>query len=165
MIIRAATHGDARAIAEIWNHYIRDTTVTFTTDEKTPGHIAAYMDARQAGGMSVWVAEEDDIAGFAAASSFRSGPGYARTLETSVMLRDGASGAGLGRALMQAVERVARESQASALVAGISGENEGAIAFHARLGFDHVGRMPGVGQKFGRRLDLVLMQKTLRAAG
>lgn len=162
MIIRAATHADTGAIAGIWNHYIRETTVTFTTDEKTSEDVAAYIDARQSGGMSVVVAErEKDVIGFAAASLFRSGPGYARTLETSVMLRDGASGDGAGRALMEVVEDAARKGGAGALVAGISGENDGAIAFHNRLGFQKVGRMPGVGQKFGRALDLVLMQKTL----
>lgn len=162
MIVRAATHADAGAIAGIWNHYIRETTVTFTTDEKTSADVTAYIDARQSGGKCVVVAErEGDVVGFAAASSFRSGPGYARTLETSVMLRDGASGGGAGRALMQAVEATARRGGAGALIAGISGKNEGAVAFHANLGFEEVGRMPGVGQKFGRRLDLVLMQKML----
>lgn len=162
MIIRPAAHTDAGVIADIWNHYIRETTVTFTTDEKTSEDVAAYIDARQSNGMRVVVAErEGDVIGFAAASSFRSGPGYARTLETSVMLRDGASGGGAGRALMESVEDAARTGGAGALIAGISGENDGAIAFHARLGFEEVGRMPGVGRKFDRSLDLVLMQKTL----
>lgn len=162
MIIRPATSSDANAIAEIWNHYIRETTVTFTTDEKTADDVVAYIDARKAGGMSVFVAEaQARINGFAAASLFRSGPGYAQTLETSVMLHDGASGGGVGRKLMVEVEAVARDGGATALVAGISGENHAAVAFHTRLGFEHVGRMPDVGQKFGRALDLVLMQKTL----
>lgn len=162
MIIRAADRADAGAIAAIWNVYIRDTTVTFTTQEKTPDDVAAYIDARQSGDLSVYVADENStILGFAAASPFRSGPGYAHTLETSVMLREGASGAGAGRALMDAVEASARAGGAGALIAGVSGENEGAQAFHARIGFKEVGRMPGVGQKFGRALDLILMQKTL----
>ncbi|MEO0370693.1 MAG: N-acetyltransferase family protein [Pseudomonadota bacterium] len=162
MIIRPAAHSDADAIAEIWNHYIRETTVTFTTDEKTIAEVVAYIEARNVGGLSVHVAQEEaGVLGFAASSNFRSGPGYARTLETSVMLGEGASGGGVGRKLMTEVEAAARSGGATALVAGISGENDAAIAFHARLGFEDVGRMPGVGQKFGRALDLVLMQKTL----
>ncbi|MEM7733304.1 MAG: N-acetyltransferase family protein [Pseudomonadota bacterium] len=162
MITRSACREDAGAIAEIWNHYIRDTTVTFTTDAKTASLVATYIDARRSGGLSVVVAEgEMGVIGFAAASTFRPGPGYTRTLETSVMLRDGASGNGVGRRLMEAVEEIARMGGARALVAGISGENDPAIVFHTRLGFGEVGRLPGVGQKFGRALDLVLMQKTL----
>lgn len=162
MIVRSATHADAGAIRDIWNHYIRATTVTFTTAEKTESDVAAYIDARQSDGMSVAVAEREGvILGFAASSLFRSGPGYARTLETSVMLHEGASGQGAGRAMMEVVEGAARAEGIHVLVAGISGENDAAIAFHARIGFAEVGRMPDVGRKFDRWLDLVLMQKVL----
>ncbi|MEL7013556.1 MAG: N-acetyltransferase family protein [Pseudomonadota bacterium] len=162
MIIRPAIQSDAAQIAEIWNVYIRGTTVTFTTEEKSPADVTAYIETRQSGGMTVVVAEHGGVlVGFAAASVFRSGPGYDHTRETSVMLADGLSGRGTGRALMMAVEAHARDAKISALVAGISGENAAAVAFHARLGFQQVGLMPGVGRKFGRKLDLVLMQKTL----
>ena len=162
MIVRPATHADASAIAAIWNIYIRGTTVTFTTDEKSASDVCDYIDARQSDGMTVVVAEEEGrVIGFAAASVFRSGLGYAHTRESSVMLDEGLSGRGTGRALMAAVEEAARAQGIRALVAGISGDNEAAIAFHGRIGFDHVGRMPEVGHKFDRWLDLVLMQKTL----
>ncbi len=162
MIIRPATHADADAICAIWNVYIRDTTVTFTTTEKTSADICAYIDARQSGGKAVFVAEDErGVEGFAASSEFRSGPGYAQVLENSVMLTAQASAKGTGRALMQAIEKKAKEGGIHALVAGISGDNDAAIAFHAAIGFEEVGRMPEVGTKFGRRLDLVLMQKRL----
>ncbi|MEO0751357.1 MAG: N-acetyltransferase family protein [Pseudomonadota bacterium] len=162
MKIRRATPEDAAAIVAIWTPYIRTTTVTFTTGEKTPEAVTDYIEARQTDGKTVLVAEaEGGILGFAATSEFRSGPGYACTLETSVMLGAGASGHGTGRALMTAVEDHARAESIHALVAGISGENAAAIAFHARLGFVQVAHMPGVGRKFDRWLDLILMQKTL----
>ncbi len=162
MNIRRATQSDAGRIAEIWNLYIRDTTVTFTTAEKSSADVTTYIEARQSNGMTVVVAEDDgQIRGFAAASVFRSGPGYDHTRETSVMLANGQSGQGTGRALMTAVEAQARDDGIGALVAGISGDNDAAIAFHRKLGFQQVGRMPGVGRKFGRWLDLVLMQKML----
>lgn len=161
-MIRPASQTDAGAIAAIWNHYIRETTVTFTTQEKTPQDVADYIETRQANGLCVFVAEiEGRVSGFSAASLFRSGPGYAHTLETSVMLHHTAFGGGVGRLLMGATETTARAGGASVLVAGISGENADAQAFHAKLGFVEVGRMPGVGRKFGRALDLVLMQKPL----
>ncbi|MEL6118042.1 MAG: N-acetyltransferase family protein [Pseudomonadota bacterium] len=162
MNIRRATRSDAGRIADIWNLYIRDTTVTFTTEEKSSANVTTYIEARQSHGMTVVVAEDGgQIRGFAAASLFRSGPGYDHTRETTVMLAKGQSGQGTGRALMAAVEAQARDDGIAVLVAGISGDNHAAIAFHEKLGFRQVGRMPGVGRKFDRWLDLVLMQKTL----
>lgn len=47
------------------------------------------------------------------------------------------------------------------MVGAVTGENEASIRFHERLGFVEVARMPQVGSKFGRWLDLVLLQKRL----
>jgi L-amino acid N-acyltransferase YncA len=161
MSVRAALPGDAPAIAEIWNRYIRETAVTFTTAEKTVEGLAADIAARAAP-MGFFVAEDAGrVLGFATSFAFRSGPGYARSLEHSILLAPGAGGRGLGRALMAALEDRAREGGAHVLVAGISGENAGAVAFHAALGFEKVGEMPEVGHKFGRYMPLVLMQKFL----
>ncbi len=157
--LRTARAADAAAIAAIWNPVIADTAITFTTALKTPDGIAADIARR---GALFRIAEEDGVlAGFATCAPFRSGPGYARTLEHSIQLAPGARGRGIGRRLMQDLERVAQECGAHSLMAGISGENPGAVAFHTALGFAQVARLPEVGFKFGRWMDLVLMQKFL----
>jgi phosphinothricin acetyltransferase len=63
---------------------------------------------------------------------------------------------------MARLEDVARADDIRVLVAGVSGANAGAVAFHAAIGFREVGRMPKVGRKWGQWLDLVLMQKDLQ---
>jgi L-amino acid N-acyltransferase len=70
-------------------------------------------------------------------------------------------GRGTGRALLDALASRARAAGKRVMVAGIDGDNADAIRFHQRVGFVQVGRLPGVGEKFGRRLDLVLMQQEL----
>jgi len=159
MIIRAARPDDAPAIAAFWNPLIRDSSITFTNKEKTPATIAAMMAER---GPAFLVAQEAGaVIGFATYGPFRSGPGYGATAELSIILSDGARGRGIGRALIVELEAAARLGGIHILVAGISADNAAAIAFHRALGYVETGRMPEVGRKFGRWLDLVLMQKRL----
>lgn len=157
--IRHATEGDASAITALWNHFIRDTIVTFNPTEKTGAEVAEAILTRPA----FLVAEDSGLLGFATFSQFRGGAGYARTMEHTILLGTEARGRGVGRALMTALCTAARESGAHVLVAGVSGENAGAIAFHLAEGFAITGRMPEVGWKFGRWHELVLLQKVLAA--
>lgn len=157
-MIRPARTEDAEAIAGIWNIVIRETTHTFTTTEKTAAPIAAAIGA----GTPFWVVDRgDEVLGFATYGQFRGGNGYAHAMEHSVHLAPAAQGKGLGRVLMSRLEDHAARAGVHVMVAGVSGDNPGGIAFHAALGYVEVGRMPEVGRKWDRWLDLVLMQKIL----
>jgi len=159
MTLRPATVTEIPAILAIWNPLIRDTAVTFTTEEKTHEALGADIAAR---GAAFIVAEDAGrVLGFASFGPFRTGPGYRHTAEHSVILAEAARGHGTGRALMTRLEEVARDRDIHTLVGAVSGENAGAIAFHEAIGFDRVGRLREVGRKFGRWMDLILLQKTL----
>lgn len=156
-MIRPAAPQDAGAIAEIWNHVIRETTQTFTTAEKDPSALAV-----QIINQPCFVAEmAGAVGGFVIYGQFRSGPGYAHTVEHSIHVAQSARGAGLGRALMDAAEAHARSAGIHSIIAGVAGENAGGAQFHAALGYREIARLPEVGWKFGRWHDLVLMQKML----
>ena len=156
-MIRQATPADAQAIAAIWNHVIRDTAQTFTTAEKDPRALAVQIIDQPC-----FVAEVAGVVvGFVIYGQFRSGPGYAHTVEHSIHMAQSARGAGLGRALMAAAEAHARAAAIHSMIAGVAGENAGGAAFHAALGYREIARLPEVGWKFGRWHDLVLMQKLL----
>lgn len=162
MIVRAARAADAPAIAEIWNHYIDGTAATFTTLRKSPEEIVRTIGLRHQEGRAFLVVEEAGrILGFATYSQFRGGPGYARTMEHTVILKSGETGSGRGRALMTALEDHARKAGMHSLLAGVSAENSGAVAFHERIGFVKVAVIPEAGRKFGRWMDLILLQKRL----
>lgn len=157
--IRPARAADAAEIAAFWNPMIRDTAVTFSTEERTAERIAADIAAR---GPLFLVAEAAGrVTGFATAFQFRGGPGYRHTMEHTIILAPGSHGRGTGRALMTALEAAAREAGVHSLIAGVSAENAAGLAFHAACGFSEAARLPEVGHKFGRWMDLVLMQKML----
>jgi phosphinothricin acetyltransferase len=160
-VIRRATAADAAAIAVLWNPWIRDTAVTFNSAEKAPGDVAAMIRERDRLGHATFIAEADTLLGFVSYAQFRGGIGYATCMEHSVILAPEARGQGAGRALMQAAEDHARTAGAHQMIGGVSGENAAGIAFHAALGYAHVATIREAGFKFGRFMDLVLMQKFL----
>ncbi|MBP0481117.1 GNAT family N-acetyltransferase [Sagittula salina] len=159
MRIRPAGPADAPGIAAIWNAIIVDTAATFTTQTKTEAGLIADMTQR---GAAFQVAEDAGrVLGFATYGQFRGGPGYAHTMEHSIQLAAEARGRGTGRALMTALEDVARAQGVHSLWAGVSGENPGGVTFHRRIGYAEIARLPQVGFKFGRWMDLILLQKIL----
>lgn len=158
MIIRAAIASDAVLIAEFWSLQVLTTSITFNTVPKSPEEVVQ-MIAEHA---CFLVAELDgEAVGFITFDQFRGGVGYHHTKELTIILDLAAQGQGAGRALLEAAMERARALDVHVLVAGVSGENLGAIAFHKSMGFEQVGLMPQVGRKFERWMDLVLLQKTL----
>ncbi len=159
MIIRPAEGTDAGAIADIANAVVRDTLVTFTTEERSVDRV--FNDIKDKSGRFFVADQGGTVVGFATYGPFRNGPGYAATSEHSVLLAPEARGRGVGRALMEALQDAALRNGVHVLVAGISSANPGAVLFHKALGFREVGRMPEVGRKWDQWLDLILMQKNL----
>ena len=158
MKIRAASLDDAAAVADIMNQVIRNTTVSFKPKELTQDQVQTQIAAAPAFVVAI---DRGRVIGFATYDQFRKGPGYARTMEHTVMLSPDAKGKGVGRALMTAIEGHARKSGIGSLWAGISSENSEGISFHLAMGFEEVARLPKVGFKFDRWLDLILMRKWL----
>lgn len=162
MIIRSAGPNDAAGIAAIVNPVIRETTISFKSEELTLDDARDMIEASPV----MFVADENgEILGYASYSQFRRGMGYDRTMEHAIALGPDARGRGIGRQLMQRLEAQAKSSDIGSLWAGISGENPDGVAFHEALGFEKVAVLPDVGFKFGRWIDLVLMRKWLSPAG
>lgn len=82
-------------------------------------------------------------------------------MELTIHVDRAHQGRGVGRVLLEALVERARTSDVHVLIAGVDGANDASIAFHQRLGFREVARMPEVGRKFGRWLDLVLLQRVI----
>ncbi|TNC47217.1 N-acetyltransferase family protein [Rubellimicrobium rubrum] len=157
-MIRPALPTDAGDLHAIWTPVIRETTHIFHTTERSEEEIAALTQGEDP--FLVW-ADDGRVLGFARCFPFRAGNGYTRTVEHTILLAPNARSRGIGRSLMDALAQAAAAQGKHAMIGAISAENEAAIAFHAACGFQAYGRLPEVGYKFGRWLDLVLMGRRL----
>jgi L-amino acid N-acyltransferase len=165
VVIRDAGHDDLPAITEIANALIATTAIEWTDEPHTVEDRAVWLGEHRAAGHPVVVAEVDGaVVGFAAWGAFRDvrrWPGYRTTVEHTVHVRGDHWGTGVGRALMAELIGRARASGMHVMVAAVDAGNLESIRFHERLGFVEVARLPEVGHKFGRWLDLVLLQLVL----
>lgn len=162
MNYRSAVASDAPHVVALWNRMIRETLWTFTTAEKSVEGIAAQIAAAAQGPSGFFVAEvEGVLAGFVTYAQFRNGPGYARSMEHSIIVDDSLGLRGVGRALMAVAEEDARAKGHGTMVAGVSSANPRGRAFHEAIGYSYVGTMKRVGYKWDQWLDLHLLQKLL----
>ncbi len=160
--IRPALPADAPAIATIYAHHVRHGTASFEIDPPTVDFWTDKIAIVTARGWPFLVAEDaGDVAGYAYATQFRDRPAYARTCENSIYIRSGMIGRGIGTVLIDALIEAAATCGFREMIAVIGGGEPASVALHAKAGFRHAGRMERVGEKFGRLLDTVYMQKSL----
>ena len=162
LIVRDATLEDAADVLAIYNFAALNTTAVWTDGAVDLESRRAWILARQQAGYPVLVAMKGrDVVGFASFGDFRPWPGYRHSVENSVYIDERHHRAGIGRSLVAALIERATALNKHTMIAAIEAANTASIGLHASLGFAEVGRMPEVGCKFGRWLDLVLMQKQL----
>ena len=164
MILRDATEEDLDGILAIFNQVIATSTAVWIDDPTTKEERRQWMTGLFSKGYPIFVAiDAHGVAGYGSFGEFRGRPGYRFTVEHSVHVRDGIRRSGVGRALLEKLIARAAEMGKHAMIGGIDGENTASLAFHASLGFREVGRLPQVGAKFGRWIDLVFVQRTISA--
>ncbi|WP_353081275.1 GNAT family N-acetyltransferase [Tessaracoccus lapidicaptus] len=161
-LIRPAQSSDIPAITDIYNEAGVGTTASYALEPVTVDNRQEWWRRLTAADCPVLVLEDDGhVVGFASYAQFRPLAGYAHTMEHSVYIRSGRRSSGAGRMLMQALLDYARGRGVHVMVGVVDGANEDSLAFHRKLGFEESGRLPEVGRKFGRWLDVVFMTRIL----
>src|SRR3954451_4485216 len=152
---------DAEALRTIYNVEVQESTVTFDLVPRTSSDQREGMTARS-GAHAVVVAEDaGEVVGFASLSPYKERPAYRTTVEDSVYVRRDQQGRGVGKALLGELLTLANQHGFHAVMARIVGGHEASIALHQGAGFSVVGTEREVGRKFGRWLDVVVMQRLL----
>ena len=162
MLIRQAVDADLDAILAIHNDAILNSTALWTEEVVDRAEREEWLTSRISVGNAVLVAiESGDVAGFAAYAPWRWKSGYRNTVEDSLYISEAYQGRGYGRALLVALIEHARGAGHHVMLADIESGNAASIALHESLGFVEAGRLREIGQKFGRWLDLTILQLDL----
>jgi L-amino acid N-acyltransferase len=162
MEVRRATRSDAEAVRAIYNAEVTGSTVTFDLVARTQAEQLAWIEEHQGPHPAVVAVEDTTVTGFGSLSPFRERPGYATTVEDSVYVADEWRGQGVGAMVLAELVGLAVNHGFHTVLARISGDNEASIALHRGQGFELVGVEREVGRKFGRWIDVTVMQRMLR---
>lgn len=165
--VRVARAADLEALNDIYNHYVRESHVTFDLEPMTMGSRREWFSHYGTEGRHrLFVALRDDIVvGYASSSRFRPKPGYDTSVEASVYLAPDAIGRSIGSKLYFELFRSLEGEDVHRAYAGIALPNPSSIALHERFGFKRVAHFTEQGRKFGRYWDVAWYEKPVNEGG
>jgi len=163
LLIRPPRPSDAAPLTDLYNHYVRETPITFDVEPWSVEQREAWMrDFAATGRHRLLVAEEaEQVVGYACTRRFREKAAYETTVEVSVYVAAQATGRGLGNALYAELFEAIRGEDVHRAIAGITLPNHASVKLHERFGFRSAGVMTGVGRKFGRFWDVAWYERAL----
>ncbi len=163
LLIRPSRDDDVAAIAAIYGYHVVHGVASFEEVPPAVDEIARRRGEIVACGLPYLVAERGGrVVGYCYAGMFRPRVAYRFTLEDSIYVDPAEIGRGIGRALLHPLLVRSIELGYRQMVAVIGGrETIPSIRLHEALGFSHIGVLPAVGFKFGRWIDILLMQRAL----
>ena len=161
MRIRDAEVADFPRIAEIYSYYVLNTVVSFEVEAPGAEEMRRRMESFRP--YPYIVAEEDGkILGYAYAHKFAERAAYRRSAEVTIYLDRDVRRRGIGKALYAELEeRLRAMGFVQRLYAIICYPGEGSVEFHSRMGYRIVGKLTDVGEKMGKLLSTVYMEKSL----
>jgi L-amino acid N-acyltransferase YncA len=162
-LLRAANADDMPQVTAIYAEHVRTGTGSFELEPPDEAEMRRRRDDVVARGLPYLVAaREDEVVGYAYAGTYRPRPAYRFTVEDSIYVRADCAGRGIGRTLLDALIVACERAGARQMIAVIGdAANTGSIRLHETAGFAPTGLLQSVGWKFGRWLDVVLMQRPL----
>ena len=163
--IRPATSDDLPGITRIYNDAILKTVATFDTEPKTAGEQRAWFEHHGPRYPVLVAVDNDEVIGWASLSAWSDRCAYADTAEASLYIEAGWRGKGLGRALGEAIIAAGRQAGLHTLLSRIAEGNDVSVKLIQSLGFTSIGVMHEVGYKFGKRLDVFLLEMVLEPEG
>jgi phosphinothricin acetyltransferase len=162
--IRSGSLADLARLTEIYNHYVRETAITFDIEPFSVEARRPWLDQfSEAGRYRILVAEEaETVIGYACSMRFRPKAAYGTSVETSVYLDPDAAGQGIGTRLYTALFDRLRTEDIHRAYAGVTQPNPASVALHQRFGFRSIGIYHQVGRKLGRYWDVEWFERPMK---
>lgn len=161
-LLRDASAADLPAINEIYNYYVLHSTCTYQLEPETLADRRIWFDSHSSGGYPVVVAQLDGVVvGWGSLAKFHARAGYAPSVEASVYIAHEFHRQGLGRTILEHLIERGRAAGFHTVIGGASADQAASIALQESLGFTRVAHFKEVGQKFGKRLDVIYLQLML----
>ena len=162
IVIRAAVAGDSSAIAEIYNHYVAQTVITFEEEAVSAPEMVRRIEDAGSASLPWLVAErEGKVVGYAYATPWRARSAYRFSVEVTVYVDPDCPRMGIGRRLYDELLPKLKARGAHAAFGVIALPNDASVALHERFGFAKVAHLREVGWKFGRWIDVGYWQRLL----
>jgi len=159
--IRRATPEDVPAITEIYNEAILTTTAMFDLEPKTVAERTQWLQSHDERHPVLVAVVDGKVVGWASLTRWSERRAYDDTAETTFYVHSAHRGRGIGRKLKEAIIAEARRLKFHTLIARVAENSRESIHLNESTGFVHVGILKEVGYKFGRRLNVHIMQKML----
>ena len=156
--IRNATTADLAEINEIYNDAVINTVATFDTEPKNPKEQKAWFEKHDSRHPILVAEENGQVVGWVSLSVWSDKGAYSDTAEISLYVRKECQGKGIGKRLLEAILKEGKKIGLHTVIARIAEGNEASIGLSKSFGFKEIGVMREVGWKFGRRLDIHMMQ-------
>jgi L-amino acid N-acyltransferase YncA len=160
-MIRPATLTDAEAICGIYNYYVLNTHFNF--EEETVSVDEMQHRIEKIIRKLPWLVYEQEgkLVGYAYASEWKSRCSYRYSVESSIYLKHGESGNGIGSKLYGALLGELEKLEVHAIIGGVAQPNDASIALHEKFGFEKVAHFKQVGFKFNKWIDVAYWEKLL----
>ena len=162
-LIREAASADAAKLADIYNYYVANTVITFEEQAVSAVDMSARIDEVQSQGLPWLVAEQGaHVVGYSYASKWKARSAYRFAVESTVYLKHGLQGRGIGKTLYGALLPILKAKGIHAVIGGAALPNPASVALHENLGFERVATFRQVGFKHGRWVDVAYWQRILQ---
>jgi len=160
-MIRYVEEKDYKEITDIYNYYIKNTTITFEEDELSYDNMRKRIDSIKKKFPYIVYEEDGSILGYAYLNYFSERSAYRFSLDLSIYLKNGELTKGIGSALYNKIENIARKKGIKKIISCITLSNDRSISFHKKMGFSECGRMNNVGYKHNAWQSIVWMDKDI----